>query len=700
MTLVFRKLGTPLFYFLVFVAVISFFIFRLIANLRLPKTKLPKRILAKAALAFAITLVVFVTSTLLFWLALIKDLPSPDALATRSIDISTKIYDKNGVLLYNLYKDKNRTLVKLDDIPIHVRLATIAAEDSEFYNHPGISARGITRAIYKFFQQGKITGGSTITQQLVKNALLSPDKTMARKFREILIALAVEQKYTKDEILEMYLNEVSYGGTAYGVQEAARQYFDKNAKDLSLSEAALLAGLPKSPTLLSPFGLNPSLAFERQKEVLNLMKDAGFISDSQFERATSEQTNLSIKKTDIKAPHFVMYIKELLAKMYGEEFIYRNGLEVTTTLDMEIQDFAQKVVADEVSKLERLNVTNGAVLVLHPQTGEILAMVGSKDYFNEDDDGNVNVVLRPRQPGSSIKVVNYTYALAHGMTPATIIDDSPITFNVDGQPPYIPRNYDGKFRGRLTLRSALAESRNVPAVKVLNQMGVKNMIDQGHKMGITSWQNPNFYGLSLTLGGGEVALYELATVYATLANRGERPELFGISKITDASGKVLYEHKTASQPAVDPRVAFILTDILRDNTARTPAFGTHSALVVPEHREIAVKTGTSNDLRDNLTVGYNQNYLVAVWVGNNDNSPMSRIASGVTGASPIWNTIMTNLVADMSNHPWEIPEGLVQKKVCGREEWFLVENQPKIECNKNNTDKEDEQRKVEKRRER
>lgn len=666
------RIGIPLFYLLLFLAVILSLV---------TKVKVPKSIFARASLALFVTLTLFILSTLIFWIFLKKDLPPPESLSQRSVDVSTKIYDKNGVLLYSLYKDKNRTLVKLASVPIHVQLATLAAEDAEFYNHPGISFKGIVRATYKFIKEGKLTGGSTITQQLVKNALLSPDKTITRKAREVLISLAVEQKYTKDEILEMYLNEVNYGGVAYGIEEAARLYFNKSVSELTLPEAALLAGLPKSPSLLSPFEVN-SQAFDRQKQILSSMKGAGFISESQYLRAISEEVHVGMNRTAINAPHFVMYIRDTLIKMYGEESIYRSGLKVYTTLDLGVQEYAQNVVSDEVSKLSKLNVTNGAVLVINPKTGEILAMVGSEDYFDEEHDGNVNVTMRPRQPGSSIKVVNYAYALGHGMTPSTMIEDAPAVFQVEGQPPYIPKNYDGKFRGRLTLRSALAESRNIPAVKVLSQMGVNNMIDMGRKMGITSWQNPSQYGLSLTLGGGELTLFELATVYATLANYGARPELFGIQKVTDINEKILYEHSSVSEPAVDSRIAFILTDILRDNAARSPAFGSHSALVIPEHREIAVKTGTSNDLRDNLTVGYNQNYLVAVWVGNNDNSEMSRIASGVTGASPIWNKIMTNLVADSSNHPWEVPEGLIQKKVCGRDEWFLAENQPILNCTK------------------
>jgi membrane peptidoglycan carboxypeptidase len=382
-----------------------------------------------------------------------------------------------------------------------------------------------------------------------------------------------------------------------------------------------------------------------------------------------------------------MYVREQLVKIYGEE-VFTKGLSVKTTLDLSIQNYAQEAVASEVQNLKNLKVGNGASLVVNPQTGEILAMVGSKDYFSKDD-GNVNVTLRPRQPGSSIKVVNYAYALTHGFTAASTIEDNPVKFMIRGQSPYIPVNYDGKFRGKLSLRSALAESRNVPAVKVLNTIGVSNMIEMGRKMGITSWSDKSRYGLSLTLGGGEVTLYELATVYSSLANYGVRPELFAIDEVKDYEGKIIYEHKANNAAALDPRAAFILTDILRDNDARSPAFGRNSALVIPNHKEVAVKTGTSNNLRDNLTVGYNQNYLVAVWVGNNDNTPMSRVASGVTGASPIWNKIMTHLIADSSNHPWDVPEGLVQKKICGRDEWFLTESTPQSQnCERSQKEKE------------
>ena len=659
-----------------------------------------------------------------FWFFILRGLPSPKELVTRDIEISTKIYDRNGVLLYKIYDDKNRTIVPLEEIPENVRLATLAAEDAEFYAHPGFSVKGMIRAVYRNLTRSDLSGGSTITQQLVKNALLSSEKTIVRKLREIVLAIEVEIVYSKDEILEMYLNEVSYGGTAYGIQEAANVYFDEDVQELTLAEAALLAGLPKSPTRFSPFGATPEQGLDRQKDIIRLMRINKFITEKQEVDTLSEKLVFAQNKIDIKAPHFVMYVKKQLSEKYGDEVVEKGGLEVTTTLDYSIQKQAEGVVKNEISGLEGLNVTNGAVVVLNPQTGEVLAMVGSKDYFDTARDGNVNVATSQRQPGSSIKVVNYAYALSNGYTPATIISDTPVRFSVPGQEPYAPKNYDGTFRGRISLRSAFAESRNVPAVKVLATYGVNKMIDLGQQMGITTWDNRDRFGLSLTLGGGEVKLIDLAQVYATVANYGKKPELSSVIEVANHSGKilekeecidsdipprpqeptaVLFKKALAAEarvgsgpcnqvPVIDQGVAFLLTDILSDNEARSPAFGRYSELVIPGHPEVAVKTGTSNDLRDNLTIGYNQNYLIAVWVGNNDNSPMSRVASGVTGASPIFNSIMSRLLAGTKSEAWVPPNDTVRLGVCSltgslpcrgcptKAEWFLKENIPTIAC--------------------
>jgi 1A family penicillin-binding protein len=621
-----------------------------------------------------------------FWYKIIRDLPSPGNLTSRNIEVSTKIYDRNGILLYKIYENKNRTIVPLDKIPQTVQLATLAAEDAEFYEHPGFSVKGIVRALSKDIRTGQINGGSTITQQLVKNALLSSEKTLTRKIKEIILSVEVELTYSKDQILEMYLNEVSYGGTAYGIAEASRQYFGKDVEKLNLAEAALLAGLPKSPSKYSPFGANPELAYGRQEDVLHLMRVNGYITSQQESEAREEKLVFVENKTEIKAPHFVMYVRDILADKYGEEAVAKGGLEVITTLDYSIQKMAEAVVSKEVESLKGYHVGNGAALVLNPRTGQILAMVGSKDYFDIQEGGNVNVTLRLRQPGSSIKVVNYAYALSHGYTPASILDDSPVSFSAAGQPPYSPKNYDGQFQGNITLRSALAQSRNVPAVKVLASYGVSKMLEQGKLMGITTWEDTSRYGLSLTLGGGDVKLLELARVYATIGNFGKRPDISPFVKITDYKGKVLEENRclreTCENPVVlDPRVAYQLIDILKDNVARAPEFGLHSSLFIPKHPEVAAKTGTSNDLKDNLTLGFNQNYLVATWVGNNDSSPMAQIASGITGAAPIWNKIMQNLLAGESSKEWEVPSGLAHLPSCNSKlEWFLEEAVPKSIC--------------------
>lgn len=635
---------------------------------KFPKLKLKPKIIA---LVFFLAFLFFT-----FYFLIFKGLPSPHDLTSRPLEVSTEIYDRNGVLLYKIFKDQNRTLVSLSDIPLYVRLATLAAEDAEFYSHPGFSIKGIIRALINDIQSGELSGGSTITQQLVKNALLSPEKTITRKIKEIILAMQVERVFTKDQILEMYLNEISYGGTAYGIKEGAQEYFSKEVSRLTLSEAAYLAGLTISPTKLSPFGENPELAKDRRNEVLKLMRINKFITVEQEEEAKGEEIKITPGNKDIKAPHFVMYVRQLLVDKYGEDIVEKGGLEVTTTLDYEIQKMAQGIVKDEVDKLKNLKVGNGAAVVIDPQTGEILAMVGSKDYFDPNG-GNVNVTLRLRQPGSSIKIVNYAYALSHGFTPATILDDSPTVFNVAGLPAYTPRNYDGQFRGKITLRSALAQSRNIPAVKVLASYGVTKMIDQGTAMGITTWQDPSKYGLSLTLGGGDIKLIDLSQVFATIANLGKKPTITPISEVKNYKGEILEKNGDLNFPEiVDPRVAYQLIDILKDNNARAPEFGTRSYLVISNHPEVAVKTGTSNDLKDNLTIGFNQDYLVAVWVGNNDSTPMSRVASGVTGASPIWNKIMTNLLGNSISENWEIPEGLIKKDCYGKTEYFLKENVP------------------------
>ena len=661
------------------------------------KTSFPK---IKIPIAALVTPCFLAAGIITFYYFILKDLPSPNRLITRHQAVSTKIYDRNGQLLFTIYNgNQNRTLVKIDQIPQQLKDATIAIEDKDFYHHQGFSIRGIFRAIERNVLQHSVEGGSTITQQLVKNALLSPEKTLTRKVRELILSLEVELLFSKNEILQLYFNEIPYGGTAYGVEAAAKTYFGKNVSDLDLAESALLAGLPAAPTQFSPFGTNPQMAFIRQKEVLARMVESGFITTDQARAVVEEKIIFAPQTTDIKAPHFVMYVKDLLVSKYGLRQVEEGGLEVITSLDQSIQDMVQVEVASEVGKLENFHVTNGAALVTIPRTGEILAMVGSKDYFNAQAQGNVNVTTSPRQPGSAIKVVNYAVALQNGYTPSTIIADSPVVYSIPGSIPYAPVNYDGRFHGNVTLRTALGSSYNVPAVKVLASYGVDKMVAMGKLLGITTWNDSSRFGLSLTLGAGEVKLTDMTVVYGTLANMGKKVNLQPILKVTDYQGRILERSECNDfspgncqyQQVLPAQVAYLLTDILADNGARTPAFGPNSLLVIPG-QQVAVKTGTTNEKRDNWTIGFTPELLAAVWVGNNDNSPMSAVASGITGASPIWHNIMANLLKDKQANKFTKPEGLLAIPVCSlngllpcegcpsKLEYYAPGTEPKTHC--------------------
>ncbi|MBI5449646.1 transglycosylase domain-containing protein, partial [Candidatus Gottesmanbacteria bacterium] len=568
-------------------------------------------------------------------------LPNPQLLANRDLEVTTKIFDRNGALLYEVYADQNRTPKLLSEIPDVVKQATIAIEDRDFYRHSGFSIRGILRALRETALNNRLQGGSTITQQLIKSALLTPEIKLSRKIKEIVLAFWAERIYSKNQILEMYLNQVPYGGTAWGVETAAQTYFGKSIQNVTLAEAALLAGLPAAPSEYSPFGSHPEKAFERQQEVLRRMTEDRYITSDQAKQALAEEIHLARPRTAIRAPHFVMYVKGILENRYGAHMVDRGGLRIITSLNIGIQEKIEDILKNQVESLRYLRVGNGAALVTNPKTGEILAMAGSKDYFNLADDGNVNVTTSLRQPGSSIKVINYAAALENGFTAASIIDDSPIVYNTPGSPPYAPVNYDGAFHGPTPFRYALGNSYNIPAVKILAKIGVRSMIEKGKLMGITSWEDENRYGLSLTLGGGEVMMTDMAKVFGTLANNGRRVDLMPILEVTDYTGRVFEKNSPKSGlTAVKPETAWIISNILSDNAARTAAFGPASNLVVAG-KTVSVKTGTSNDKRDNWTVGYTPSVVTAVWVGNNNNAPMDPyLTSGVTGAAPIWHDIM------------------------------------------------------------
>ena len=619
------------------------------------------------------------------------DLPSPKQLETRDLPLTTKIYDRNGKILYNVYTDQNRTIVPLSGMPDNLKHATIAVEDKDFYKHKGFDILGILRAFRKTVFEKNVQGGSTITQQLVKSAFLSPERTIARKLKELYLAFRVETAFSKDKILEMYLNQVPYGGTAWGVSAAAEQYFGKNVKDLTLAEAALLAGLPAAPTYYSPFGQNVQRALERKDYVLKRMLEEKYITQGQYEKAVKEKIKFKPAVTNLKAAHFVAYVREYLAEKYGESIASRGGLKVITTLDLDTQQTAEKIVKDNIDELKYLRVSNGAALVTKPKTGEILAMVGSKDYFDPSIDGNVNVTTAERQPGSSIKPINYAMALYRGLiTPATIIMDVPTTFSAAGTTAYRPVNYDGAFHGPVQVRFALGNSYNIPAVKVLALNGVADFISFAREMGITTFKDPTRYGLSLTLGGGEVKMTEMATAFGVFANEGIRQDLTPILKIEDSKGRTLEEFKPrAGKRVLSREVAFKISSILSDNSARTAAFGPSSELYIPG-KTVAVKTGTTDDKRDNWTIGYTPSYLVTTWVGNNDNTPMNpALASGVTGAAPIWNGIMKSILKDKVNEAFKVPSGIHGIWICGstgglknegcgnRFEYFISGTEPK-----------------------
>ncbi|MEK7119095.1 MAG: transglycosylase domain-containing protein [Patescibacteria group bacterium] len=608
----------------------------------------------------------------------LTSLPNPQLLVKRDLEVTTKIFDRNGALLYEVYADQNRTPRPLAEIPDVVKQATIAIEDRDFYRHSGFSIRGILRAVKETALNNRMQGGSTITQQLIKSALLTPEIKLSRKIKEIVLAFWAERMYSKNQILEMYLNQVPYGGTAWGVETAAQTYFGKSIKDVTLAEAALLAGLPAAPSEYSPFGSHPQKAFERQQEVLRRMTEDRYITSDQAKLALAEEIHLTKPHTAIRAPHFVMYVKGILENRYGSRLVDRGGLRIVTSLDIGIQEKVDDILRNQVESLRYLRVGNGAALVTNPKTGEILAMAGSKDYFNLADEGNVNVTTSLRQPGSSIKVVNYATALENGFTAASVIDDSPIVYNTPGSPPYAPVNYDGMFHGPTPLRYALGNSYNIPAVKVLAKIGVSSMIAKGKLMGITTWEDESRYGLSLTLGGGDVMMTDMAKVVGTLANAGRRVDPLPILEVTDYTGRV-FERNTPKSgvPAVKPEVAWILSNILADNNARTNAFGPNSSLVIPG-KTVSVKTGTSNDKRDNWTVGYTPSFVTAVWVGNNNNAPMDPyLTSGVTGAAPIWHDIMVELLKDKPDEVLPKPDNVIGIPCYfGRVEYFVKGTEP------------------------
>ena len=603
-----------------------------------------------------------------------KDLPDPNRLSSKGNESGTKILDRNGKPIFELYGDKNRVLIKLEDVSPNVLHATLSAEDAEFYVHSGFSVRGMARAVKNTVTGEGLQGGSTLTQQVVKNALLTQDRTIDRKIKELILSLQVESKYNKDEILQMYFNETPYGGQNYGIFAAAKAYFAKDPKDLTLSESAYLAGLPQRPSYYSPFSSNKEAGIERRNFVLSLMRTKGwadkdgnrqFISEEEYNQALNEKLDFKPSAAIFKAPHFVFYVKDQLINMFGEDVVESGGLEVKTSLDIDIQENAEKIMTKVLETESKYGVGNAASVIMDTKTGEVLSMIGSKNYFGKPEpegcesattgskgcvfDPFFNVAVAKRQPGSAIKPITYAGLLERGFTPAFTFLDVPTTFTGEGvgsEGAYVPVNYDGTYKGPVSLRKSLANSLNIPAVKALKILGLQNFLDFAKKMGINSFGDKSLYGLSITLGGGETQLLELTSSYTVFGNKGIYNKPVSILEIKNRKGEVIYSPNRNGEKAISEETAFLISDILSDDFARSAVFGLNSLLKIP-NQQVAVKTGTTNNKRDNYAVGYTPSYTVGVWVGNSNNQPLNEyIASGVSGATPIWAETMKFLLKD------------------------------------------------------
>ena len=622
---------------------------------------------------------------------------------------STFLYDRNGELLFESFTEGRRTSVPYERFPAELILATIAIEDSGYFSNIGIDIPATTVAFLAYLgaaPDDNTPGGSTITQQLVRNVLFDFEKraerSPQRKIEEIILALLLTQRKSKEEILGMYLNEIYYGNLAYGAQTASQTLFGKNVENLTLGEAAMLAGLPQAPADLDPLNPDPAVqnrVYARQRQVLNEMVDDGFITVAERDAALREGLAFQTPTASFRAPHFTVYAQnELNALMnelgYTAAEVARGGFRVYTTVDLNIDDMAREVARNQVLSLANNRVTNGAVVVLKPLTGEILSMVGSVDYNNDAIDGRVNVTIAQRQPGSTVKAFTYAAAMERGMTPGDVIWDTPTDIGIPGQAMYTPRNYDNRFHGPMTMRTALANSYNIPAVQTLRLAGVDYLLEFMRRFGVQSLsQDASQYGLSLTLGGGEMTLLELTNGYAVMANQGAYLAPTAILCIVNSEDRVIYQYENGcpqdagrfdsqtvdrtgyGRQVLDPRLAYIITDILSDNAARSEAMGANSPLRTP-NIESAAKTGTTNDIKDNWTVGYTRNVAVGVWVGNNDGTPMASGTSGLTGAAPIWNAVISRiyenpamrnqlavggqLLPDKPNPP----NGMSQRQIC------------------------------------
>ena len=614
----------------------------------------------------------------------IRDLPRPEKFTEGIIPQSTKIYDREGkVILYEIAGEEKRTLVSLSEIPDYLELAVIAAEDKNFYKHKGLDFAGIFRAILTDLRLRKpIHGGSTITQQLIRSYFLTTKKTLERKTREILLSLELERRYSKDQILEWYLNLIPFGSNLYGVEAASQAFFGKSVSDVSLEEAAIIAAIIKTPSYLWPGGTNLDKLLGRKDYVLRRMRELNYISEEQEKEAREREIEFTLRINPIEAPHFVIYVKSYLEDKYGRDFLNRAGLKVYTTIDIDLQKKAEVLIEEGVENLKRYNVHNGALVSIDPKTGEILAMVGSKDWHGESEecspetnmckfDPKVNVTLSSRQPGSAFKPFAYAEALQKGFTPKTLIWDLATEFDPNCSPEcnqtygeydskcYHPRNYDNKFIGLIDIRTALAQSRNLPSVKVLYLAGLEETLDLAKSLGITTLENGRVYGLSLVLGGGEVKLLEMTKAYSIFANDGIKVPLNFIKKIEDGDGNIIEEIKKGETRILPSQVTRQINDILSDNEARAAVFGWNSALYFKDYN-VAVKTGTTQFFNDAWAIGYTPSIATGVWIGNNDNSSMTK--PGVVLSGPIWHNFMIEALKNYPKEEFKKPEEIITGK--------------------------------------
>ncbi len=630
------------------------------------KYKKPKKSILKFLFkGFLILFFISLPLSVVFLFNLTKDLPDPTTISTREKIESTKIYDRTGeVLLYDIYGEEKRTIVPSDKISQYLKDATLAAEDDEFYLHKGIDFKAILSALKDdIFNPGKLRGGSTITQQLVKNSFLTPERTLTRKLKEAFLTLKLEKTYTKDEILTFYLNQIPYGSNAYGIEAAALTFFNKSASDLTLAESALLASLPKAPSKYSPYGKHKDRLFERKDYILERMYKVGFITKEEMEQAKNETLVFSQESKGIKAPHFVSYIRDYLENKYGYEYLQKSGFKVYTSLDYEIQKIVEDTIKNSGDILEKYGATNAAAVVIDSKTGQVLAMVGSVDYFDIENDGNFNVTTAKRQPGSSFKPFAYATLIEKGFTENTVLFDVETEFSLSDDPKdsYKPQNYNGKFSGPVAIKYALAQSLNIPAVKALYLAKIDSVLNLAKDFGITTLNDRSRIGLSLVLGGVEVKPIEMALAYSVFSNNGIKNNLTSIIKITNTKGDLIEKWEQNPKRVLSENTAKTITKILSDNSLRAPVFGVNNYLNF-NNIDVAAKTGTTQEFRDAWVVGYTNNISVAVWVGNNDNTPMKNNSAGSLVAGPIFNRLINNLSQILVFGNFEEPEKIIREK--------------------------------------